>query len=159
MNYADEVSDPRGYMRRCIALARRAPFELARPHVGALLLSASGRVIGEGYRCFIDGTRLILHAERAALERIEPHEAKDATLFSTLEPCAPQSGKGVLRSCCELIVEYGIDRVVYGLADTSPSMRGGKGINFLCRNGVRVERCDGLAERIRRELMDEGYRS
>ena len=60
--------DMHHYMQCCYELAKKAPFGMARPLVGALLLSLKGEIIGEGYKKFIPGSRLVRHAERMAIE-------------------------------------------------------------------------------------------
>lgn len=73
-------------MRRCIELAQRADGLVRRPCVGAVVLSKDGRVVGEGYKHLVEHTKLVMHAERAALNCADG-SVRDGTLITTLEPC------------------------------------------------------------------------
>ena len=107
--YFMELSNERleNYMLRCVELAKKTPFYIRYPHVGALVLSPDDTIIGEGYKHFIKGTRFLVHAERMALESVSfRYSQTPKTLVRTLEPCVPpKRGKRPLfSSCCELIL-------------------------------------------------------
>lgn len=127
------------YMRRAIELGKKAPIGIRKPHVGAIVLSASGEIAGEGYKTFIEGTGLLLHAERVAIDRAG-EASRGGCLITTLEPCARISDTQLLSSCSELIVQMGIQNVVMGLVDTSISMQKWSGIRYLLDRGVNVLR-------------------
>jgi len=61
------------YLERCIELANQCSAGIGTPLVGAILVSQDGTIIGEGYRQFIDGTQLTLHAERIAITQAKGH--------------------------------------------------------------------------------------
>src|SRR5262245_59636345 len=107
---ADEA-DAR-HMRRCLALARRAEGRTApNPIVGAVIVSARGRVPVEGWH---EGPGRP-HGEAAALALLG-NRAPGATLYINLEPCAHPSPRKP-SPCADLVAASGIRRLVYGLAD------------------------------------------
>jgi len=103
------------------------------PWVGAVLVR-DGDVIATGATAPPGGA----HAEAAALAGID---ARGATLYVTLEPCAPFPGKRT-RPCAELIAEAGVARVVIALEDPDPNVRG-RGVAILRAAGIQVETGDG----------------
>src|SRR3954451_11849849 len=74
------------------------------------------------------------HAEVAALQAAG-EQARGSTLVVTLEPCAHH---GRTPPCVDAIVEAGIARVVVGIEDPDPNVRG-KGIAQLREAGIDVE--------------------
>ena len=140
------------YMGRCVGLARQAPPGIGKPLVGAIVLSSRGKVVGQGYRKFVEGTQMVLHAERMAIYD-SWHEAKGGTLITTLEPCVAVKRDQVFNSCCQYIEEAGIDTVIYGVKDSSPSVNNCAGINSLIRKGIEVKQYSGLNGIIEKQLM------
>ncbi|HWU27938.1 MAG TPA: riboflavin biosynthesis protein RibD, partial [Microbacterium sp.] len=69
-------------MTRALALALNGPRGL-NPQVGAVILSAAGEVIAEGWHRG-SGTP---HAEVDALSKLSRGQARGATAVVTLEPC------------------------------------------------------------------------
>ncbi|MBR9705149.1 hypothetical protein GOV12_07085 [Candidatus Pacearchaeota archaeon] len=143
------------YMQRCIDLALQFPEFMKRPYVGALVLTPDRRVIGEGYRQFVDGTCMTIHAERVAIDKAVG-SVRGLYLFTTLEPCVKTKQSQIFHPCSELIVESGIETVVIGLVDKNPLVRG-NGIDYLNNQGVNVVRFNDLSEIIKRDLMTNGY--
>src|SRR3989344_498673 len=125
------------YMGRAIELAKQRPWGIGRPYVGALVVSPSGEGVGEGYKHFLDGTDIVVHAERMALDNAD-ESAVDGCLITTLEPCALAHKKQVFSPCAELITKRGIHMVVLGLIDETPSFGRRAGINYLQRHGIDV---------------------
>ena len=117
-------------MRRAIVLAAEA---LGRtnpnPAVGAVIIDASGAVVGEGATRPAGGA----HAEVEAIRAAGPG-ARDAVLVVTLEPCRHVGRTG---ACTEAILAAGLRRVVYALADPHDVAAGGGEI--LNAAGVDVE--------------------
>lgn len=74
------------------------------------------------------------HAEASALTAAG-RQARGATLYCTLEPCAHQ---GRTPPCVDAIVAAGITRVVVGVQDPDPQVRGA-GVAALRQAGVEVE--------------------
>jgi diaminohydroxyphosphoribosylaminopyrimidine deaminase/5-amino-6-(5-phosphoribosylamino)uracil reductase len=105
-------------MRRALVLAADpdAPHG-PNPRVGCVLLSADGRVVGEGFHRGA-GTP---HAEVAALAAAGS-AAIGATAVVTLEPCSHTGRTG---PCTEALLAAGVARVVYAQADPNPLAAGG----------------------------------
>jgi diaminohydroxyphosphoribosylaminopyrimidine deaminase/5-amino-6-(5-phosphoribosylamino)uracil reductase len=97
------------------------------PAVGCVLLRR-GRVIGRGRTG--DGGRP--HAEAAALAMAG--EARGATAYVTLEPCAHH---GQTPPCAEALLRAGVSRVVTALGDPDPRVAG-RGHAMLRAAGVEV---------------------
>lgn len=146
------------YMRRALQLARLGEGLVSpNPMVGAVIVAADGRIIGEGYHHRYGGP----HAEVCAVNSVreaDRHLLKGSTIYVTLEPC---SHYGKTPPCAKLIIDTGIPRVVVGSADPFPEVSG-RGINMLRDAGVEVvenvlrDECDALnvrfltAHRLRR---------
>ena len=129
MSTADEK-----YMRRCLQLARCGR-QNARPNpmVGAVIVAADGRIIGEGYHVRCGES----HAEVNAYASVSPADEpllKEATLYVSLEPC---SHYGKTPPCADLIVSRPVRRVVVGCIDEFAKVRG-RGIQKLRDAGIDV---------------------
>src|SRR4051794_34923915 len=118
-------------MQRAVALAGEA---LGRtnpnPAVGAVVLDATGSVVGEGATQPVGGP----HAEIEALTAAGA-AAAGGTLVVTLDPCRHA---GRTPPCTSAIVAAGVRRVVYAIADPHDVAAGGEEV--LRRAGVDVER-------------------
>jgi len=99
------------------------------PPVGAVVVDAEGGIVGEGATRPAGGP----HAEIVALEAAGA-KAHGATVVSTLEPCAHTGRTG---PCTEALIDAGVARVVYAVADPTPSAGGGGRI--LRAAGISVE--------------------
>ncbi|MGZ8598893.1 MAG: bifunctional diaminohydroxyphosphoribosylaminopyrimidine deaminase/5-amino-6-(5-phosphoribosylamino)uracil reductase RibD [Actinomycetota bacterium] len=118
------------YMERAVALAERGRGIVSpNPAVGAVVVSAGGRVLGEGWH-HGPGTP---HAEVEAL-REAGEAARGATLYTSLEPCCHV---GRTPPCTRAILAAGIARVVSAMRDPNPSVDG-RGIEELRAGGVEV---------------------
>ena len=109
------------------------PLSRPNPSVGAIIVK-DGVVIARGWTQA--GGRP--HAEAVALAAAGP-QAAGATLYVSLEPCAHASERGP--SCCSLIRESGLARVVAGCPDPDPRTAG-KGIESLRAAGLSAELVD-----------------
>ena len=136
-------------MQRCIQLALNGR-EGSRPNpmVGAVIVAADGRIIGEGYhvRCG-EG-----HAEVNAFASVRPEDEpllSQSTIYVSLEPC---SHYGKTPPCCDLIINKGVHRVVVGCVDPFAKVQG-RGINKIREAGIDVtvgvleEECQWLNRR------------
>ena len=133
-------SDDRSYMMRAIALAERAVgYTAPNPMVGCVIVK-DGRIVGEGFHARPGAA----HAEPVAL-RAAGAEAKGATCYVTLEPCNHTGRTG---PCTEALIEAGVARVVYAVADPNPLAAGGA--DRLDAAGISVEA--GLCEAEARHL-------
>ncbi|MCE6994880.1 bifunctional diaminohydroxyphosphoribosylaminopyrimidine deaminase/5-amino-6-(5-phosphoribosylamino)uracil reductase RibD [Saccharothrix sp. S26] len=109
------------------------------PPVGCVILDAGGELVGEGATRPPGGA----HAEVVALGRAG-ERARGGTAVVTLEPCAHH---GRTPPCTGALLDAGVARVVYAVADPNPKAAGGAEV--LRAAGVRVE--GGLSgEEVRR---------
>ncbi len=116
------------WMRRAIALSRRGTGQThPNPLVGAVIV-AEGRVVGEGHHTKFGAAHAEIEALKQAGER-----ARGATLYVTMEPC---SHDGKTPPCSRAIVDAGIRRVVFGVADPHPEAGGGA--DELAEQGIVV---------------------
>lgn len=88
------------------------------PIVGAVIIDADGKNIGEGFHQKVNDLR---HAEVVALDKAGA-KATGATLVLTLEPC---NHEGKTPPCTEAIIAAGIKRVVFAVSDPNPIAKGG----------------------------------
>ena len=140
------MTEDEKYMHRCIQLARNG-LQNAKPNpmVGAVIVSADGRIIGEGYhvRCG-EG-----HAEVNAFASVRSEDEpllSGATMYVSLEPC---SHYGKTPPCADLIIKKGVRRVVVGCIDEFAEVQG-RGIQKLRDAGITVE--VGVLEKECKEL-------
>jgi len=132
------------FLQRALELAQRS-FGLASPNpcVGAVLVDASGNVVGEGFHTY-EGVK---HAEVLAIEQAA-EKARGATLYINLEPCSHQGRTG---PCADAVIAAGIKRVVASTTDPNPAV-GGRGFARLRQAGVQV--ASGILEEEARPLND-----
>jgi diaminohydroxyphosphoribosylaminopyrimidine deaminase/5-amino-6-(5-phosphoribosylamino)uracil reductase len=97
--------------------------------VGAVVVSADDRILGEGWH---EGPGHP-HAEVVAL-REAGEAARGATLYTSLEPCAHV---GRTPPCVRAILDAGIGRVVAAMRDPNPIVDG-RGLEELRAGGVEV---------------------
>ncbi|GGS03624.1 riboflavin biosynthesis protein RibD [Streptomyces aureoverticillatus] len=117
-------------MRRALALAARGlGFTSPNPVVGCVVLDAGGETVGEGYHQRAGGPHAEVHALRAAGDK-----ARGGTAVVTLEPCNHTGRTG---PCAQALLDAGIARVVYAVADPTPDATGGAAT--LRAAGVDVE--------------------
>lgn len=118
-------------MRRCFQLARLGEGNVSpNPLVGCVVLNSEGEIISTGYHAKYGE----YHAERNALLKISQEDARGGTLIVNLEPC---SHYGKTPPCADLIVEYGIKKVVIAMRDVNPIVAG-NGVQKLIDAGIEV---------------------
>lgn len=100
------------------------------PRVGAVVVSADGRVVGEGAH---DGPGTP-HAEVVALEAAGT-DAAGSTVYTSLEPCTVD---GLTPPCVDGLIAEKVARVVVGAIDPD-SRVSGSGVEALRQAGIDVE--------------------
>jgi len=104
--------DDERWMRHALALADRAQHEDDEIPVGAVLVDASGEVLGEGWNRNLAEHDPTTHAEIVAMRRagtrLGNHRLVGTTLYVTLEPCA---------MCAMALVHARVSRLVYAASD------------------------------------------
>ena len=125
------------WLAAAASLAERArPLSRPNPAVGAIIVR-DGIVVGRGWT--LAGGRP--HAEAVALAQAAD-QARGATLYVTLEPCAHVSRRGP--ACADLVAQAGLSRVVAGVQD--PDRRtAGQGLDRLRAAGIEVVHADDPA--------------
>ena len=132
------------HMHQALELARRGiALASPNPRVGAVLVSAEGKVVGKGTHAY-DG---IKHAEVLAIEAAG-EKARDGTLYLNLEPCSHLGRTG---PCVDVIIAAGIRRVVFAMRDPNPLVAG-RGAERLLAAGIEVQ--EGLYEPEARKLNE-----
>jgi len=141
MTDADRQADGR-WMRRALALARRAEGRTSpNPLVGAVVVK-NGRAVGEGWHKGPGRPHAEIEALTAAGRR-----AKGATLYVTLEPCTHTDKR--TPPCAPAVIRSAPARVVVGMRDPNPKVAG-RGVAALKAAGIAVgvgveeARCRGL---------------
>lgn len=141
---AEARLDDEALMREAIALAvgtRPHP----NPRVGALVLDASGRIVGRGAHAGPGSPHAEVLALREAGER-----AAGGTLVVSLEPC---DHEGRTPPCTAAVLAARVARVLVGAVDPDPQVAG-RGIARLRAAGVEV-RTDLVPEVA--EALDPAY--
>jgi tRNA(adenine34) deaminase len=107
------------WMQHALALADRAERQDDEIPVGAVLVSADGVVLGEGWNRNIAERDPTAHAEIVALRQaglnVGNHRLLGSTLYVTLEPCA---------MCAMAMVHARIARLVFGAGDPKTGAAG-----------------------------------
>jgi dCMP deaminase len=134
-NHAKQERYDRAYLKMALEWSKLS--HCKRKQVGALLVK-DGMIISDGYNgtpsgfpnhCEDDhGDTLwyVLHAEANAILKVarSANSAKGSTLYITLSPC---------KECCKLILQAGIERMVYQVAYKDPA-----GLDFLREAGLNI---------------------
>jgi diaminohydroxyphosphoribosylaminopyrimidine deaminase/5-amino-6-(5-phosphoribosylamino)uracil reductase len=131
-----------GHLRAALRLAARGRYGVApNPMVGAVVVNASGEVVGRGFH----RAHGEAHAEAVALLEAADR-ARGGTLYVTLEPCAHH---GRTPPCVDAVLASGVRRVVCTHVDPDPRTAGSS-FRRLREAGIEVEW--GLLDRDEIEL-------
>jgi len=131
------------WMKRALRLAEKGKGRTSpNPMVGAVLVK-NGKVIGEGYHIKAGAD----HAEIIALTK-GGEKAEGTTLYLNLEPCIHY---GRTPPCAPAVIEAKVKRVVIGMEDPNPLVRG-RGLESLKKAGLDVE--VGILEKECRRLNE-----
>ena len=115
------------YMQRAIELAQQGIYSTKpNPNVGCVIVK-DGQIVGEGFHPKAGQP----HAEVFALQHAGT-QAKDATAYVTLEPCAHF---GRTPPCANALIDSGVKRVVMAGLDPNPLVAG-KGQAMLHAAGI-----------------------
>ncbi len=119
-----------GHLARAVELAERGRGAVhPNPMVGAVIVSPSGEVVGEGWHARYGGP----HAEVAALADAG-ERARGATAYVSLEPCCHTGKTG---PCTVALMQAGVARVVVASGDPSEKASG-RGLGDLRDEGIDV---------------------
>jgi diaminohydroxyphosphoribosylaminopyrimidine deaminase/5-amino-6-(5-phosphoribosylamino)uracil reductase len=119
------------YMARALFMAARGLGRTSpNPMVGAVVVSADGVVVGQGYHARAGEPHAEVHALSEAGSR-----ASGATLYCSLEPCCHTGRTG---PCVARIADAGIARVVAAVEDPNPLVSG-RGFAYLRERGIVVD--------------------
>jgi pyrimidine deaminase RibD-like protein len=100
--------DDLGWLRLACELAAFCPPSGTAFSVGAVIVGPDGTELARGFSRENDPT---VHAEEAALEKLTGVPLDQATIYSSLEPCAKRASRP--HPCAKLIIAARIPRVVF----------------------------------------------
>lgn len=122
--------EDRFFMARAIELSKQGLGRtFPNPIVGAVIVSPSGEIIGEGFHSGGD------HAEVVALSYCASRGISTigSTIYVSLEPC---NHRGKRPPCTQAILEARIARVVFAVHDPNPIAMGGS--EYLRSQGIEI---------------------
>ena len=117
------------FMKRALTLARKGIGRTSpNPAVGCVIVK-NGTIIGEGWHRKAGTPHAEIHALNMAGEA-----ARGADVYVTLEPCCHT---GATPPCSNALITAGVRRVVAGMRDPNPRVRGG-GLAALHQAGIET---------------------
>jgi diaminohydroxyphosphoribosylaminopyrimidine deaminase / 5-amino-6-(5-phosphoribosylamino)uracil reductase len=124
------------FLRRALDLARQGVgLASPNPHVGAVVVDATGAIAGTGTHTYVG----VKHAEILALGEAG-EKSRGATLYINLEPCSHQ---GRTAPCADALIAAGISRVVACMQDPNPKV---SGLGFAKLRGAGIDVSSGILE-------------
>jgi diaminohydroxyphosphoribosylaminopyrimidine deaminase/5-amino-6-(5-phosphoribosylamino)uracil reductase len=125
------------YMQRCLEIAELGMgYVSPNPMVGCVIVQG-GKIIAEGYHRKFGEAHAEVNAVNAVFDN-HPEDAatllSDSTVYVNLEPCAHF---GKTPPCADLLVKWGVKKVVIGNTDPFSDVNG-KGIEKLKAAGIEV---------------------
>ncbi|GLV86569.1 hypothetical protein Slala03_62580 [Streptomyces lavendulae subsp. lavendulae] len=138
MTHADDVM----WMERAIELSRKCPPAEGAFSVGAIIVSADGEELANGFSRETDAH---VHAEESALAKLPADDPRlsGATIYSTLEPCSERKSRPL--TCTQLILRSSIRRVVIAWREPSLLVADCVGVETLREAGAVVLELPDLA--------------
>jgi diaminohydroxyphosphoribosylaminopyrimidine deaminase / 5-amino-6-(5-phosphoribosylamino)uracil reductase len=134
------------FMRRALFLAERGRYSASpNPMVGCVI-ARDGQIVSEGWHRRAG-------APHAEIEALQTCDARGATLYVTLEPCAHT---GRTPPCAEAVIAAGVRRVVVATRDPN-ELVDGRGIEIMRAKGIEVT--EGLLETEARRLNEKFFYS
>jgi diaminohydroxyphosphoribosylaminopyrimidine deaminase / 5-amino-6-(5-phosphoribosylamino)uracil reductase len=132
------------WMSAAVDLAWRCPPSENAYSVGAVIVTADGTLLSEGYSRESDP---FVHAEESALAKLPANDPRlvGATIYSTVEPCSARKSRP--RTCTQLIIASGISRVVIAWREPSLFVADCQGYELLAQAGLEVSELPSFAER------------
>ncbi|WP_030615680.1 dihydrofolate reductase family protein [Streptomyces fulvoviolaceus] len=126
-------------------LAAQCPPSRTAFSVGAVVVAADGTELARGHSR--EGDDPVVHAEEAALAKLLPGDPRlaDATVYSSLEPCAHRASRPA--PCARLILDAGVRRVVTAWREPDTFVEAADGSGLLAGEGVDVVVLEEYAER------------
>ncbi len=126
------MSNDNFFMQRCLDLAIKGIGKTyPNPLVGCVIV-LNNKIISEGWHKSYGG----IHAEADAINKVKDKSTlKNCSLYVNLEPC---NHHGKTPPCTDLILKYGIQKVIIGIRDPNKNVTG-SGIEYLKRNGCNVK--------------------
>lgn len=137
----DPIQQDQLWMQRAIELAQLGQYSTKpNPNVGCVIVK-DGQLVGEGFHPKAGQPHAEVFAMRQAAD-----QAKGATAYVTLEPCAHY---GRTPPCAKGLVEAGVAKVIVACPDPNPLVAG-KGVQILKDAGIEVEVgiCEQQAEKL-----------
>lgn len=132
------------FMKEALRLARKGLGSTSpNPAVGAVIVR-KGHIIASGYHKKAGGD----HAEVEALSMLGGKAEANDTMYVNLEPC---NHYGKTPPCTMAILKSGLKKVVIGMLDPNPGVKGG-GAGFLLEKGIEVR--SGILESECRRLNE-----
>jgi len=118
------------FMKEALRLAKKGLGRTSpNPVVGAVIVR-KGHIIASGYHKKAGGD----HAEVEALSMLGNKAEANDTMYVNLEPC---NHYGKTPPCTMAILKSGLKKVVIGMLDPNPGVKGG-GAEFLLEKGIEV---------------------
>ena len=110
-------------MQQALAIALRGPYQGVNPQVGCVILDSNLRLIAEGWHLGAGTPHAEVMAINGAFATLGTEKLPEGcTAVVTLEPCNHTGRTG---PCSQALLDAGVSRVVYAVADPGEASSGG----------------------------------